>query len=157
MPTVTYTPIGNNTISGSSTTAVTFSSISSAYTDLVLIVGGKASTGTSLIVRYNGDTGSNYTRVYGYGNGASHSQGHSGTDSGVFATLGAVIGQTIYHINSYQASYYKNTLFRNDHTDNATVITSCSWKNTAAITSIEVSVGSYVFSAGTVISLYGIA
>jgi len=157
MPTPTYDPIGQYTISGSSTTTVTFSSISSAYTDLVLVVGGKASTGAGLSLRYNGDSGANYTRVYGYGTGTGHSQGHAGTDNQVSTTITTTNGQTIFHINRYQASYYKNTLLRNDHTDNGTVITSCSWKNTAAITSIEVLVSTGNFSAGTVISLYGIA
>jgi len=76
----TYTPIATNTL-GSDTATVTFSSISASYTDLVLIInGGTASTG-NFYVRFNSDTGSNYsyTALYGTGSAAGSTRESSRT------------------------------------------------------------------------------
>lgn len=157
MPTLTYIPIATATVSGSSTNAVTFNSISSAYTDLVVVVGGKASTSDGLLLRFNGDSAGNYARTYGYGTGAGHGQGRQTANTEVNATITTTNGQTVYHINNYQStSMYKTVLLRNDYIDNATVFSVSTWKNTATITSIVVSLSTYNFAAGTTVTLYGI-
>ena len=56
----TYTQIATTTL-GSSQSTITFSSISGAYTDLVLVVTAKVSSATDLWVRANSDSGSNYS------------------------------------------------------------------------------------------------
>ena len=58
---ITYTPITSTTL-GSNTASVTFSSISSAYTDLVLVVAG-ALDGANWVptLQFNSDTGTNYS------------------------------------------------------------------------------------------------
>ena len=69
---VTYTPITSNTLT-SATASVTFSSISGTYTDLVLVVSAQsASTNVDLAMRFNSDSGTNYsnTRLYGTGSAA---------------------------------------------------------------------------------------
>jgi hypothetical protein len=59
--TATYEKIATTTL-GSTTATVTFSSISGAYTDLVLVERlVKSITGGSLQVRFNSDTGTNYS------------------------------------------------------------------------------------------------
>ena len=70
----TYTPIATQTLS-SGQSSITFSSISSAYTDLVLIAAIK---GTSTIYRQltvNGDNGSNYSMTDLFGDGSSAGSG----------------------------------------------------------------------------------
>lgn len=67
----TYEPIATTTASGSSS-SITFSSISSAYTDLVLVANASVTSGSdTAILRFNGDTGSNYSRTFLSGNGSS--------------------------------------------------------------------------------------
>jgi len=58
----TYEPIATTTVSGSSTSTVTFSSISGTYTDLVIIGNlGSQTTNAFPYLQFNGDTGSNYS------------------------------------------------------------------------------------------------
>jgi hypothetical protein len=69
----TYTLISSNVLSGSAAN-VTFSSIPSTYTDLVLRMSVRTSSaGTSDVVaiQFNGDTGNNYSYTFLSGNGSS--------------------------------------------------------------------------------------
>jgi hypothetical protein len=70
---ITYEPIATTTL-GSAAATVTFSSISGAYTDLIVVANLAQSAGSnSLRFRLNGDTGSNYsaTILRGYGSTAN--------------------------------------------------------------------------------------
>jgi len=71
---MTYTPIATQTL-GSSVSTVTFSSISGTYTDLVLIAQPIASAGVDLELRFNGDSGSNYSCTQLSGDGSSPAYG----------------------------------------------------------------------------------
>ena len=81
MPT-TYEPIATTTL-GSAQTSVTFSSISGAYTDLVLVInaGNSGGTGYGIALQCNNDTGSNYsfTQLYGTGSAATSTRSTSTT------------------------------------------------------------------------------
>lgn len=68
----TYTLVASNTLS-SSAASVTFSSIPSTYTDLVVRISARRDTGSfvSLFFRVNGSTGSNFSTTYLQGNGAT--------------------------------------------------------------------------------------
>jgi hypothetical protein len=84
----TYEPIATNTLS-SAVASVTFSSISSAYTDLVLVVNGtSASAGDFSLQVGNGsiDTGTNYSMTALYGNGSTATSARSSTTSAVSST-----------------------------------------------------------------------
>ena len=81
----TYVPLASTTLS-SDTGSVTFSSISSSYTDLVIIMsvqgntGGTAQGSNTNFLRFNGDTASNYSYTYLSGNGTSLSATHVSTN-----------------------------------------------------------------------------
>ena len=67
----TYTPIASQTL-GSAAASVTFSSIPQGYTDLVIVGNcGISNTGTTLSLRFNGDTGTNYSETTISGNGST--------------------------------------------------------------------------------------
>ena len=67
----TLIPIQTYTLSAT-TASVTFSSISGAYTDLVLVCNSKLTTSnTQIRLQFNGDTASNYSTIILYGDGAS--------------------------------------------------------------------------------------
>lgn len=165
----TYTPIATTTLS-SSVTTVTFSSISSAYTDLILIANvGSSDSAQVFSCRLNSDTGSNYSLTQLLGTGAG--TGNSSRDTnqpkmniskgvGMGTTNGAMIVISNF-LNYSDTTTYKTVLSRVaevDATYPGTEATIGMWRNTAAITSIELSSNSGVatFNIGSTFTLYGI-
>ena len=70
---LTYEPIASTTL-GSSAPSISFNSISTAYTDLRLIVSGlNATSAGGWRIRVNGDSGSNYSYNGISGNGTTAS------------------------------------------------------------------------------------
>ena len=68
----TYTPLATTTVSGSSTYIISFTFISSSYTDLVLI--GEVAPQSEITAfgfRFNGDSSSLYSYLQMSGNGGS--------------------------------------------------------------------------------------
>lgn len=167
----TFEAIATNTVSGSSTTTVTFSSISSTYTDLFIVFSGSFSAGdTSLVIRFNGDTGSNYsyTLLEGNGSSASSTRGTS-TDKIYLSALAVSIGsgtnistQTINVMNYANTTTYKTAIGRVNTASNSTSYLGTSagvglWRNTAAINSVSlIAGGGYTITAGSTFTLYGI-
>jgi hypothetical protein len=158
MPTPTYTSLATITL-GSSASSVTFSSIPATYRDLVLVVNGTLTDNTNIRVRFNGDTGSNYSFVYA---GGTSSGPESAALTFAFALVGdfgtsqsTVIGQ----IMDYSATdKHKTVLGRgNRFSTEAVQMTANRWANTSAITSIVVFPGLGSMNTGTTLSLYGIA
>ena len=158
MPT-TYEPIATTTISGTSTSSVTYSSLGS-YTDIVLVINGYNSTDQNFRLRLNGDTGSNYsvTRLEGDGSSASSSRLTSQTSmilsAGIHTNPGVYIAQIMNYGNS---STYKTVLTRSNIAANATCAFVGLWSSTSAVTSLTVLINSGYIVAGTTITLYGIA
>ena len=164
----TYTPIATTTL-GSAQASYTFSSISGSYTDLVLVFNGATtSSGATMRMTVNGDSGSNYSDTALDGTGSSAiSTRHSGAtyiavtnDIGIAGTLGAQT--TIIQLQNYaNNSTYKTVLFRaNNATSTGYPGVSAVvglWRSTAAITSITLTTASTTFLAGSTFTLYGIA
>ena len=155
MPTPTYTPLATVTL-GSAASSVTFSSIPGTYRDLVIvfkpITSGSIFTGS---MRFNGDTGSNYTTVLAFGSSASSST----TTSGAFFTLQDLDSTTasIFNIMDYSATdKHKTLLNRTGIVTQYVMMMAGRWANTSAITTVQIYAGSN-FLTGTTISLYGIA
>jgi hypothetical protein len=172
----TYTPIFTTTL-GSAAASVTFSSIPSTYTDLVLVsfAQGQASGGDNrLQLQFNGDTATNYSSTYLVGNGSTASSARDTNRSQIdnvtqLADSGSSsFSPFIHHIMNYaNTTTYKTVLQRgNDAGDTTTSYrqTGASaglWRSTSAITSIVIKGGggnsSSGFSAGSTFTLYGIA
>ena len=159
----TYTPIATTTL-GSAVTEYTFSSIPSTYTDLVLVVTGNTNNPTNPIMRFNGDTGSNYSTTWLAGNGTSATSSR-GTNTTYIATNNqgymtstsnsVIITQVMSYANT---STYKTALSRSNTASTGVDATVGLWRNTAAITSITILTGSAnTFSVGNTFTLYGIA
>jgi len=163
----TYVALDKVTV-GTAVASVTFSGISSAYTDLVVVFnGGTTSSGPTMGMTVNGDSGANYSDTALDGDGSTaistrHSNGNSfqiTNNIGIAGTLGAQT--TLIHLQNYSnATTYKTVLFR---TNNATStgypgVTAAVglWRNTAAITSISLTTASTTFLSGSTFSLYGI-
>lgn len=169
MPTKTYKPIASTTLSSTQAT-VTFSSIPQTYIDLVLIIQGRFDTATTirdLGLRFNGDSGTNYsaTRMVGDGSTAS-SWRETNFDNMRFAVLPAAsatagnFGNAIIQIQNYSnANVTKTALGRTNASLAWTSAIAGLWRNTSAINSIRIAIsetqtGSFV--SGSTFTLYGI-
>ena len=156
----TYEPIATQTLSSPST-SVTFSSFS-GYTDLYLIVSGKSDgSNADFGLRFNGDTGTNYSRLYLYGNGSTATSGVT-SNSGYMNLMNFSNVQTevnrVHIMNYSNSTTYKTCLSRiDDAASLGTVAQAGLWRNTAAITSLSiVTGGASALQAGTMLTLYGI-
>lgn len=157
----TYTPIATYTVP-SATANYTFSSIPSTYTDLVLIINATSSTaaGAGLSMQFNGDTASNYSFTYMFGNGGGTS---SGRQSNTFVNLGNINNTRSvnrFNIQNYSNSTtYKSMLGRASLSDKYDVTYAGLWRSTSAITSIKLTIenGTHNFDSGSIFTIYGIA
>lgn len=156
----TYTPLSTQTL-GSSASSITFSSISSAYTDIVLVLASSTVSGavTNHYLRVNGDTGSNYsyTRLYGDGTSAGSDRG---TNSSLIllGEVGTTITNNIIHFQNYSnTTTYKTILNRGNATIGTVNGVVGLWRSTSAINSITVFPISGSFATGTTATIYGIA
>jgi hypothetical protein len=68
----TYESIATQTL-GSSSGSITFSSIPSTYTDLVIVFSGTTAALVAVDIQFNGDTSTNYSRTIISGNGSTAS------------------------------------------------------------------------------------
>lgn len=163
----TYEPIATSTVSGSAASSIVFSSISSSYTDLRLIIVGKSSADYSVIgFRFNSDTGSNYsqTSIYGTGSAAASQRGSSTSYGQIDAWNGMMSSQVtmgILDVFNYAGSTNKTTLGQGSMDLNGSGAVSRTvslWRSTAAITSITLisGGGGANFAIGTTATLYGI-
>jgi hypothetical protein len=159
---ITYEPIATTTL-GSAASSVTFSSISGSYTDLVLVVSAtwSGSSNSSFGFRLNSDTGSNYSITQLYGNGSSASSGRSSNQTK--AVIGQInpteFGTTIFQFQNYSnATTYKTTLSRSNVAGVITLAGVALWRNTAAITQIDLEYfdTAGTFDTGSTFTLYGI-
>jgi hypothetical protein len=157
----TYESITTQTL-GSNQTTVSFTSIPQTYTDLVIVAEGESTSGGSILMRFNSDTGSNYNTAYMYGTGSgSGTAGSTGqTGAGIFMmrTTTNLKGGGITHLNGYSnTTTYKTGISRNFGYDPIIWFASGVWLSTAAITRIDFADESGgQFKTGFTFSLYGI-
>ena len=167
----TYTLISSNVLS-SSAASVTFSAIPATYTDLVVRCSARsdaAGTSDRMRIYFNGETtGTNYSGTNLQGTGSVAASGSDANDAG--AILGAIdaatatastFGNGEIYIPSYTVSQNKPFSDFSASENNATAasirIYADLWRNTAAITSLQLVVNSGGnFVSGSSFYLYGI-
>jgi hypothetical protein len=156
MPTPTYTALATRTLT-STPTVVTFSSISQSYRDLILVIEGTYTTGTgNTTLRFNGDSGSNYSNVYMLAAASPVTGALSGTLLYTGGFNSAVRNNAIFNIMDYSATdKHKTVINRMNEAGNITYAWANRWASTSAITTIEIT-GSNPYAVGTTFSLYGI-
>jgi len=167
----TYTPLATTTFA-SAATSYTFSSISSSYTSLILIVNNQMSGASGFKLRFNGDTASNYNQLQqtGYGSTATITPGYVSSATSIYnnlvfgdSTTTDVFTSNIIEINNYQnTNMYKMVLWRygtntTDTNRGEVGHIGGQWRSNTAINAIEVSAWNAVnFTIGTSMTLYGI-
>lgn len=159
---VTYEPIATTTLTASADD-VTFTSISSAYTDLIVVFTTKTTTNSrAVLIQVNGDTGTNYsiTRLQGNGSTASSTR-ESTTDKWAMMDIAGssdtnywpVIGHFMNYSNT---TTYKTALFRVAGKGEVQANVGL-WRSTSAITSIKLYMsGPQGWASGTTFTIYGI-
>ena len=116
MATNTYVALDKQTIVGSSTSSITFSSISQAYTDLVIVVDGSLQAGATLyalVMNLNGDaTTSNYSYTRLQGNGTSATSNRASSDAAIGLIAETASNDIINIMNYSNTTTYKTTISR---------------------------------------------
>jgi len=157
MPTPTYTPLATVTL-GTAVSSVSFSAIPASYRDLIFVFNGTTTIDDGVGLRFNGDTGSNYSNVRMFGN-----SGGAGSDTSTTTRIPTTAGNSslrtafISQVMDYSATdKHKTVLTRNNITDNNVTAIAGRWANTAAITSVTVLSPGSTITSGSTISLYGV-
>ena len=157
----TYDPIATTTL-GSSASSYTFTSIPATYTDLIVIGKIKGTASTYLNVRFNSDTGSNYSRTIISGNGSSVISDRRSNQTAIATDYNETIQTnfnyiTTLHIMNYSNSTtYKTLLGRPNNAANGAGASVGQWRSTSVITSVSLVADSSAFDTGTTFTLYGI-
>jgi hypothetical protein len=154
----TYTPIATTTL-GSAASSVSFTSISGSYTDIQIVFSGAITSGFDAIgLQFNGDTGSNYSRVYIAGNGSAASSSLSSSQtSSQIGLMGTEQSNSIFNVMNYaNTTTYKTAIARGNSSANATRAGVGLWRSTSAINRIDLIAGSSTFISGSTFTLYGI-
>lgn len=156
----TYEPIATNTLTSTSA-LITFSSISSAYTDLVLVVACLDSGAGRTRVRLNGDSATNYSRINVVGNGTGSASYGATSETQFDLSVAAGTSSTIPTAQIISINNYSNT------TTNKTILSRYNlasgaveamvglYRSTAAITSVSYFTQG-TMQIGTTATLYGI-
>lgn len=154
------------TVTLSSDATVTFSGIPQGYKHLQLryMANNSASANYKISLRFNGDSGSNYNWHYLYGDGSG--AGSGANDEYTAMRLGKANYQSTYWSHgiidlldySNSTKYTTGRSFSGwDSNGSGTVeLSSGLWKNTAAVTSIDIVPYSGNLLSGSKFALYGV-
>jgi hypothetical protein len=169
----TYEKIATTTL-GSAVASVSFTSISGSYTDLFIIANVQGqSNGCNIQIWFNGDgSGTTYSSSTLYYNGSTIAATRNsntaklnfGTNGGQPFSNASRFGLNTYNIQNYSNSTtYKTVLgttrsSSGGYTGAAEIdLATGLWRNTAAITSIEIGVdNSKTMQIGSSFTIYGI-
>jgi hypothetical protein len=156
----TYEPIATQTLA-SAAASVTFSSIPSTYTDLVLIMNAKGTGAANPALRFNGDTATNYSSTVLHGSGSTGSSFYYTTATSIKThnfgnAMNGVWTSYIANIQNYSnTTTNKSCIMRYNATSEVDAGTG-SWRSTSAITSVTIVSDDTSYDVGSTFTLYGI-
>jgi hypothetical protein len=161
MPTNTYVELDKKTTIAS-VDSVTFTSIPSTYTDLVLVVNGEnvssdqglaCQVGTGTI-----DTAVNYSTIYMLGSGSTTGSSRITADPhAVVGRMGNANSTSIIQFLNYSNATTKKTILGRGNNGAYVIQHASMWQGTTAINTIKVfNLTSVNLAAGATFSLYGI-
>lgn len=167
----TYTPIATTTVTGSTTDLISFTSIPSTYTDLILVCNARsqrAGQNTSDLYTYlNYDSANNYSRTRLYSQSTSaFSDRNTNQGLAVFgeipaanATAGMFAVVTLHLMNYANTSVYKTLISRSGFGQDLAQgnLYVNSWRSTSAISTLSIyNTSASYYSVGSTFTLYGI-
>lgn len=174
----TYEPLASQTL-GTAAASVSFTSISSGYTDLIIVGQTRATTAGTfnfnsyVLVQVNSDTGSNYstTTLYTRSTAGSWSALSTRESNATRITAGPVpdsshgsdiFGSIRLQLMSYaDTNVYKTVLAESGYSTNLTNHDGPRrevglWRSTSAITSVSISLSAGNLEVGSHFELYGL-
>jgi hypothetical protein len=159
---LTFTPIATTTL-GSAVNSVTFSSIASTYTDLVLVIQYQSAANCVANITFNNDTATNYSTTYLSGNGTSAASARGSNEASIGtvysgASFNGKLGQVTVQVQNYSnTTTYKTAINRTSSAGGEATATVGLWRSTSAINRIDVTgTVAATFSVGSTFTLYGI-
>lgn len=166
-----FESIATVTVGAGGSSTVTFSSIPSTYKHLQIRAISRvtgAVTDADISLTFNGDTASNYSAHYLFGNGSGPAAGGGSSSSfsiGIRSTgansAANIFGTGVIDILDYaDTNKYKTARSLNGHDQNAVAtgyifLSSGSWRSTSAITSITLTPSSGNIAQYSTFALYG--
>ena len=151
----TYTPIATAALSSAS--SISFTSIPSTYTDLYLVMRGNTN-GPIINVKYNNDTGSNYSSTIMWGNGSSAASARY-SESWIYVIPGGSGDDQVslfLNVQNYSnTTTFKTSIARANIPDASVNASVQLWRNTAAINRVDLILSGVGTITGTA-TLYGI-
>jgi len=166
MATNTYVALDRQKLTSASS-SVTFTSISQSYTDLRIVVQAGNASGISAVgVRYNSDSGSNYSWTRMYGDGSSVTSNRSSDTAAYFGIIGTSIAQTftVDIMNYSNTTTYKTAISRSSDAANYVATYVNLWRgSTGSATNQPITTLTFINSNGgnfpidSTFTLYGIA
>ena len=165
----TFVKIASTTVGSGGAATIDFTSIPSTYTDLIVKLSSRSTTGTTAVgATLNSDTGSNYTerQLEGSGTGVSSTSGtfslmRIGSSNGGTDTTSNTFASSELYIPNYAGSNNKSASTDAVTEDNSSVayatLRALLWNNTSAITSISLkNTNNNNFVQYSTATLYGI-
>jgi hypothetical protein len=167
----TYIKIASNTVGAGGVASVTFSSIPSTYTDLVIKISARQNVAfANAYLQFNGSTGANYSyrRLRGDGSGVSSATAASQTSADTFASVGRssftanTFSNAEIYVPNYTSANFKSFSIDSVNENNATAadmaLNADLWSQTAAITSVTLLADSGAnYVQYSTFTLYGIS
>lgn len=157
-----YIPLATITLASASS-GITFSNIpATPYRDLIIVCDSlNASGNLNLVMRFNGDSGSNYLNVHMSGDGSSTASGSNtttqiGLDSRGFGNASTKHTHIIQIMDYGVTDKHKTVLTRADNSALGLDAFASRWANTAAVNSINIFYPGANINSGGRFDLYGI-
>jgi hypothetical protein len=159
MPTPTYTALATTTLV-SAASSVTFGSIPATYRDLILVYNGSLTGNAGHTIRFNGDSGANYSVVAMFNNASAAFSSQTGLSPSVVLQDSSSQVLIVSQIMDYSATDKHKTVLSRTNTKNAGTdyveALASRYASTSAITSILYFPSADQFAAGSTFSLYGV-
>jgi hypothetical protein len=159
-----WTPLANTTL-GSTATSVTFSSISSAYRDLRVVITTGTTGGGQCAYTINSDTTSTYVWVTAEGDGSAASSAWNGNTYGNTFNNVLLYGYdttprafiTLDFLDYSATDKHKTVLSRGNTAARGVNMMAVRWPSTAAISTISFVSSPSTFISGSTFTLYGVS
>ena len=165
MATNTYVALDKVTISGTSTSTITFASIPQGYADIRIVFDGQTITGSSnaIAIQFNGSSAAYYSRTFIGGNGSSAFSGRSTnlTEAPTCYVKQSQTNVTWDIMNYSNTTTFKTALSKGSDASSEVIQHVFLWRgstgsSTAAITDVTILLTAGNFAVGATCSLYGI-
>lgn len=161
----TFKAIATTTVGSGGASSISFSSISSAYNDLNILISGRTTESITygyISISFNGAGTLSYKRVLGYATGVNSSTGSLFVSNNTPGT--GIFGSTSIYIPNYSGSSQKSFSMETVMEANSTTSESALdamlvglWSDSAAITTITLTpLSSQTFLQYSTATLYGI-